>query len=102
MVINYARCNIGTLQEQLNLLLDKKHMEESFASVCACPFFCLLSNKIFFIAQGHWASLMQRRCCASLQQYGFAIAVISTALKPNPCLRDAVRQVRRRLTHELV
>ena len=27
--------------------------------------------------------------CASSQQYGFAIAAISTALKPNPCLRDA-------------
>jgi hypothetical protein len=55
--------------------------------------FIYLKLQIIFSLKAAGPRSCNGAACASLQQYGFAIAVISTALKPNR---------RRRLTHELV
>ena len=56
-------------------------------------YFLLLSNKKNLLLKAAGPRSCSGAACASLQQYGFAIAAIPTALEPNR---------RRRLTHELV
>jgi hypothetical protein len=55
--------------------------------------FYLLSNKIFLSLMAAGPRSCNGAACASLQQSGFAIAVIPPVAEPNR---------RRRLTHELV